>query len=309
MLISIFQRQSTVLSLAYAHALILANRPALLSNFADLTKRTGLPSEAPSDSLKECITAAMIVVDTVTDLIEEKRMRHSFWFTHYISFCAISALYVYTIQNCLFHGRQGSSTPPDIDTFEAAKKCQRSIEETTTKTSPFRKYNIILDELKKEVLQHIGPQHTESAMFQSSSQLRAGDGQPPESIDHTLSQGSAERMVPSGNLALDSRHVSSTAEEFTHDASQHLELNLLQSQYYDVTQAAISGDQSYDAALANNSFPGVHDAMMGWSEFDSCVSEGISPALGTVCLGSANFIVKALTWPDAYGMLDQGYGL
>ena len=273
MLISIFQRQSTVLNLAYAHALILANRPALLNNFADLTKRTGLATEAPSDSLKECVSAAMIVVDAVTDLIEEKKMRHSFWFTHYISFCAISALYVYTIQNCLHHRQQGSASPHGILTFESAKKCQQSIEETTTKTSPFRKYNIILDELKKEVLQHLGPQHAETATRQSSFQLRTEDGRPMESIDQSLSLGPVERMVPTGNLVLDSTQFSSIAVGFASGGSQHLGLNLLQSQYYDANQVAISGDQPYVASLANNYFPVVHDSMMGWSEFDSCVSE------------------------------------
>ncbi|PVH73729.1 hypothetical protein DL98DRAFT_659284 [Cadophora sp. DSE1049] len=285
MLISIFQRQSTVLSLAYAHALILANRPSLLSNFADLAKRTELPQEEPSNSLKECIAAALIVVDTVTDLIEEKKMRHSFWFTHYISFCAISALYVYTIQRCLLPGQLGSSSPPDTHIFEAAKKCQQSIEETTTKTSPFRKYNIILDELKKEVLQHLGPRHTETARLESSLQQRTRNGQSSGSGDHSMSLEPTGGTMLSNNLAMSSAQFLSTTEDLTNDNAQHLGLNPLQSQYYDPNQLGISADQPFDTSSGNMYFHGIHGAMMGWSEFDSC----------------------ALTWPDAYGDLEQGY--
>ena len=98
MLIPIFQRQSTVLRLAYLNALILVNRPSLLSNFADLNRSQNPPSGKLEPSLKECIDAASAVVETVNGFIEQSRMRKPFWFTHYISFCAISTLYVYAIQ-------------------------------------------------------------------------------------------------------------------------------------------------------------------------------------------------------------------
>ncbi|KAH7395613.1 fungal-specific transcription factor domain-containing protein [Cadophora sp. MPI-SDFR-AT-0126] len=283
MLISIFQRQSTVLSLAYAHALILANRPALLSNFADLTKRTELPQEEPSNSLKECIAAALIVVDTVTDLIEEKKMRHSFWFTHYISFCAISALYVYTIQQCLVPGQ---ATPPKTSIFEAARKCQQSIEETTTKSSPFRKYNIILDELKKEVLQHIGPRHIETARLESSSlQQHTSNSQPSEPGNNSMSLEATGGTMLLNTLAMNSARFLSTTEDLSNGTSQILGPNPLQPQYYAPNQLTISGDQAFDTSSGSVYFPGIHGAMMGWSEFDSC----------------------ALTWPDVYGGLEQGY--
>jgi hypothetical protein len=69
MLIAIFQRQSTVLRLAYLNALILANRPSLLSNFADLTRSQNPPSGELESSLKECIDAASAVVETVNGFI------------------------------------------------------------------------------------------------------------------------------------------------------------------------------------------------------------------------------------------------
>jgi hypothetical protein len=69
-LVPIFQRQSTVLRLA--------NRPSLLSNFGDLSRRQGLPQKESEGSLKECIDAAIVVVDTVNSFIEEGEMCKAF---------------------------------------------------------------------------------------------------------------------------------------------------------------------------------------------------------------------------------------
>lgn len=162
MLIPIFQRQSTVLRLAYAHALILANRSSILNNFADLSRRQDLLEEGLEGSLKECIDAAMLVVETVNRFIHEGKLSRAFWLTSYISFCAIATLYVYAIQQSI--SRQPDNLPPGsevrkdlyIQHFEAAEKCQRRIAQTTSKTSLFRRYNIILDELRKEVLHQLG---------------------------------------------------------------------------------------------------------------------------------------------------------
>ncbi|KAG4436140.1 hypothetical protein IFR05_008383 [Cadophora sp. M221] len=291
MLISIFQRQSTVLRLAYAHALILANRPSLLSNFADLAKRTERLTKEPSRSVRECINAAMIVVDTVTGLIEEKKMRQSFWFTHYISFCAISALYVYAIQQCLpshpITSQSAFPTQPDTHVFEAAKKCQESLEATTTKASPFRKYNIILDELKKEVLQHLSPQHPEIARFDTSVGERTANIQSAEPTNRSISIMADTQATSANNLTFYSGQFPSTGVAPPTETPQHLSLNPLQSQYYTSTQVGIDGDQEYDISLGTDGFLGLQGGTMGWSEFDSC----------------------ALTWPDVYGSLEGGYEL
>ncbi|KAH6721479.1 fungal-specific transcription factor domain-containing protein [Leptodontidium sp. MPI-SDFR-AT-0119] len=288
MLISIFQRQSTVLRLAYAHALILANRPSLLSNFADLAKRTERLTGEPSRSVRECINAAMIVVDTVTGLVEEKKMRQSFWFSHYISFCAISALYVFTIQQCLPSPQPAYHAQPDTHVFEAAKKCQESLEATTTKASPFRKYNIILDELKKEVLQHLSPQQCqqpETARFDAPVGERPANVESSEPMNRSISITPTAQGTSANNLAFYSGQVPSTAVATATDTSQHLSLNPLQSQYYTSSQLTMDGDQAYDIALETEGFLGLQGGTMGWSEFDSC----------------------ALTWPDVYGSLEGGY--
>ena len=71
----LFQRQSNVLRLAYAHACILVHRPFLLSNFADLTRKSYATKAAngkarTEESIAECIKAAMSIVGIVSDLCE-----------------------------------------------------------------------------------------------------------------------------------------------------------------------------------------------------------------------------------------------
>ncbi|KAH8601705.1 fungal-specific transcription factor domain-containing protein [Bisporella sp. PMI_857] len=244
MLIPIYQRQSTVLRLAYLHALILANRPLLLDRFVNLSR----PSQYPGNlvgGLKECIDAAVAVVETVNGLLDQGRMRKPFWFTHYISFCAISALYVYTIQSS---GQSSGQEQHDasLQYFEAADRCQRAIYATTASTSPFRRYNIILDELKKEVIR-LTSQGQDSGSFASGRQLEV---QPPQSADLAESRG-----LP--NQALDMRDRYSIeymplAQDLQPSAYGHNDATM---QIFD--QAYLSYGQEVE---------------LGWAEFDSCVS-------------------------------------
>ena len=72
----VFQRQNTVLRLAYAHALILANRQSLLSNFADLSCYAEVLDAKVEGSLKD--DAAILVVNIANSLIEQEKMFKTF---------------------------------------------------------------------------------------------------------------------------------------------------------------------------------------------------------------------------------------
>ena len=161
-LVPIFQRQSTVLTLAYAHALILTNRQFLLSNFIDLTRPESTTNERVEFHIQECVEAALVAVNTVSDFVEHGMLYRTFWFSQYISFCAIATLYVYTIRR--FHtqrtnldqvGEDADDIAPKrgyMECFEAAEKCRTLIASKTEHNSPSRRYSIILDELKRQVL-------------------------------------------------------------------------------------------------------------------------------------------------------------
>jgi hypothetical protein len=164
-LVPIFQRQSTVLTLAYAHALILANRQFLLSNFVDLTRPASSTDERVDFHIQECVEAALVAVNTVSTFVEHGMLYRTFWFSQYISFCAIATLYVYAIR--CYQTQRTTAEPMDVNNaivipkrghmeyFEAAEKCRMLIASKTENNSPSRRYSIILDELKRQVLAEI----------------------------------------------------------------------------------------------------------------------------------------------------------
>lgn len=85
LLIPVFQRQRNVLNFAYWHAMILTHRPFLLNNFARLQSH-GVSYSADSaqraqsdDSVRECLQAAMNIVDTVDELMHAGQMFRAFW--------------------------------------------------------------------------------------------------------------------------------------------------------------------------------------------------------------------------------------
>ncbi|KUJ11099.1 uncharacterized protein LY89DRAFT_739310 [Mollisia scopiformis] len=268
MLIPIFQRQSSVLRLAYLHALILANRPSILKNFADLSRPQDPLTGEMEDRLKECIDAAVLVVETVNGFIEESRMRKPYWFTHYIAFCAISTLYVYAIQNAQRSGlSEDKSVPPThLRYFEAAERCQRGIYGTTAPSSPFRRYNIILDELKKEVALRLHPRSGFPNLVDvnnSNPPVRTQVAKAPYMMD---SSGGTPNRTPS---SYESYPIANPAGE-----QQDYQGSLSRALYSQGNASMNHGAPTaiYDEnTMMQLSMFGANDEL-GWAEFDSCVS-------------------------------------
>jgi hypothetical protein len=289
MLIPIFQRQSTVLRLAYAHALILANRQSLLSNFADLSRPESLRPEELQGSIKECIDAAMLVVDTVNEFIEQGKMRRAFWFTHYISFCAIAALYIYTIQRDLRHDYQnteggGGGYDLNFQHFEAADRCQKSIFETTISTSPFRRYNIILNELKREVLLHLGKMKQQVFVAQT---LPQGNGQ-------TMRQLGLQMDSSGGTVNRTPDQIGELSQDFIVNPSftgQHIQNFRHQPYLQNDPLPSSSGIQEgvYNENIVDPRLFGQEGDLVGWSEFDACVS-----AKNSLCLTVVSYDMSRL---------------
>jgi hypothetical protein len=283
MLIPIFQRQSTVLRLSYLNALILANRPSLLNNFADLNRSQNPPSGELESSLRECIDAASAVVETVNGFIEQSRMRKPFWFTHYIAFCAISTLYVYTIQQINLGEpleRSNNGGGAHLQLFEEAERCQQNIYASTAPSSPFRRYNIILDELKREVLLRLGKTTSPtnpcvnalggSAQEQveasrTSYLMSASEGTPNRmpfnNTAYSMDFGALDRLVGQGNQSIEPQNYG---------------------------QGNIPGDfpmsngptQNYDDSMLDLGLFDPQGEFVGWAELDSCVSCEILIARG-----------------------------
>jgi hypothetical protein len=168
-LIPKLQRQSITLRLAQAHAVVHANRPFLLSNFANTSKESELPSRIVR-YIHDCITAARSIVDILANFDGNGIPFNSWWFTQYVSFCAVAVIYIYTIQQ---HQKMISTpaasasavgTSPrhtvnaqagEKDYFEIAEQCQQRLAAAARDNSPGKRYAIVLEELRQETCRYL----------------------------------------------------------------------------------------------------------------------------------------------------------
>ncbi|KAH1898527.1 hypothetical protein KXV57_009580 [Aspergillus fumigatus] len=135
-LIPSFRRQAIALQLAYFHAIIHAYRPFLLS-------------DAASEIVSECILATKACLELINKVARDSMLFHSFWWTHYVIFCALAVVYVWEIQ------RTTRSLVETVDTslgkiFELAEKCHGHLKRASTGLSQNQRYSVILDELRSE---------------------------------------------------------------------------------------------------------------------------------------------------------------
>ncbi|KAL2012023.1 hypothetical protein VTN00DRAFT_4741 [Thermoascus crustaceus] len=161
-------RQSHVLQLAYSHAVIHATRSFLLSDFTTaFGNRRGRGEEGGGGStvtrdkvkihVQKCISAAKDVMTLVVSLADQGILVQSFWFTHYVCFCAIIVVYIYTIQEYRRRPFLGTASAPSDDEtatrslFNLAESCQQHLAKATRRNCPSRRYSIILEELRVEV--------------------------------------------------------------------------------------------------------------------------------------------------------------
>ncbi|KAL2212598.1 hypothetical protein CC79DRAFT_1347145 [Sarocladium strictum] len=143
MLITSFRRQSVVLKLGYSHAIMHANRPLLLTPI-------GRDSKVHVDA---CLNAARAVFEVVDGLARDGPIFHAFWWTQYVTFCALVVSYTWDIQlkrrgtilsaeEQMKHGRLMS----------LATKCQNHLAKATARNSPSRRYAVILEEFCSEAM-------------------------------------------------------------------------------------------------------------------------------------------------------------
>lgn len=141
MLIPSYRRQATVLKLAHSHAVMHASRLFLLGS-----------STSSFSHAEDCISAARTVLETVDYMAREGPIFHAFWWTHYVTFCALVVIYVWEIQQ----RRTGRpfGLPRDVNgdhrarLLELADRCQGHLAKATATNSPSRRYAVILEEFR-----------------------------------------------------------------------------------------------------------------------------------------------------------------
>lgn len=99
----LFQRQSNVLRLAHAHALILVHRPFLLWSFEDLARgshsRASARYSRAEESVGECLRAALTIVGIVNEICEGGQHYRAFWVCS--TPCTLSSLIMFAVHELL----------------------------------------------------------------------------------------------------------------------------------------------------------------------------------------------------------------
>lgn len=148
-LVRSFRRQCIALRMAYDHAVMHLYRPFLLSR----TNRRSTPESESIEvfrqqSVQLCIAAAQDALRTVDAFASDGPLFHAFWWTHYITFCALTVVYVWNTQ-------QPSIDIEGVDRQKLmmlSEQCQVYLAQATATNSPSRRYSIILEELRSESL-------------------------------------------------------------------------------------------------------------------------------------------------------------
>ena len=245
-----FQRQCSVLNLAYEHAQILLYRPFLLQNLASLGReRSASHSNLQEDianNVEKCLQAALKTVEMFQKLCQTRRMYNSFWvgffrteyldiglthhglqFTHYNVFCAIVVLYVYIVQNWSDPDREYSRY------LQVGEGAQLELAKCGNQSSFAQRYVVVLEELRKEA-HKITNQYAGDGDF-------LGIASPSAGVTETVIQQDQER---------------GTLENL--QGQGHQDLNGWLSE--------LAQDTSPPSCLAD---------MTGWGDFDSFVLTGL----------------------------------
>jgi hypothetical protein len=146
-LVRSFRRQCIALRMAYDHAVMHLYRPFLLSH----THHRSTPESDSTEvfrqqSVQLCIAAAQDTLRTVDAFASDGPLFHAFWWTHYITFCALTVVYVWNTQ-------QPSIDIEGVDRQKLmmlSEQCQVYLAQATATNSPSRRYSIILEELRSE---------------------------------------------------------------------------------------------------------------------------------------------------------------
>ena len=139
-LIRIFQRQIVVMQLAHSLVVMLINRPLLLVD-SDLDTTTHILA---------CLTAAKTTLDVVLGFVSDKKTFPAFWYTQYVTFNALSVVYVWLVQRKRGRFTSIALSENDDVLYALAETIQRYLGEATQANAPSLRYSIILEELQRE---------------------------------------------------------------------------------------------------------------------------------------------------------------
>ncbi|KAK9473260.1 fungal-specific transcription factor domain-containing protein [Dipodascopsis tothii] len=273
LLIPLLQRQSRMLTLAYSHAVILANRPFLLNDFARLTVNSPMEVDArPSktdqiaeEAIKECLHAAMLSVDIVDDLNDSNQIYPSLWFTQYAAFCAVVVLYVYTIRR--------RTDRPEVwaKYFEAAERCQRQIALAGMGNSLAQRYEVVLEEFRTEANERIVYRRAQPDILSE----KIGEDLNSIQAENTRQEQESRRQ----QIAMHSGQIQSQMQQsYLHEMHQSNDTSVVRM---DDNLKTLENSVDVKAAT-NDAEPSLSSfaELMSWDKFDNLVMDYIGSTYG-----------------------------
>lgn len=164
-LVPVFRRQLTVLQLARHHALMFITRPLLLRDYGHMW-----PEHQPSyrHHLRLCLTAAQDAIELILGFVRDDELFPAFWYSQYIAFNALSAIYLYLIQvrrdrlpSLSLDLDASPNGVSDLDLSEStlyrrSDDALKHLADATARNAPSWKYSIVLQSLRRE-LARLGP--------------------------------------------------------------------------------------------------------------------------------------------------------
>ncbi|KAL2797846.1 fungal-specific transcription factor domain-containing protein [Aspergillus keveii] len=210
-LVPVFQRQLTVLQLARYHLLMFITRPLLLRNYGQIWPDC---EASYFHYLGVCLTAARDAIELVLSFVRENQLFHAFWYSQYITFNALSIIYIYLIQvqrgrlvpisATLGRSPNGTNFPPldEATLYRLSETAQYHLADATVRNAPSWKYSAILQGLRRE-LERLGLR-TPIGAPPNNPRESATREVPPALIDNTLTptahpiyhQGREAEQVP-----------------------------------------------------------------------------------------------------------------
>lgn len=166
-LIAPLRRQAMAMRLARCHAVMHANRPFLLvgheqrRGVASVSSVSSPPSLLPlsntADSAAECVAAAQTALRTVEAMAVDDggALLHAFWWTPYVTFCALAVVYIWEIQqSSMGTDRDPAAASLDSAVSHLAEKCHARLAASASADSPSWRYTVILEELRQSARVH-----------------------------------------------------------------------------------------------------------------------------------------------------------
>jgi hypothetical protein len=147
-LIPSYRRPALALGLAHSHAIMHVNRLFLMRS----------PASVYTSQVSDCIKAAKDVLESVDTMARDGPMFHAFWWTHYVTFCALVVTYVWVMQQ----HRMGATDDPGYSArlMQLAEHCHGHLAQATSSNSPSRRYAVILEGFRAAAVNKSTPQQS-----------------------------------------------------------------------------------------------------------------------------------------------------